>query len=303
MSLSRKKKIVILGSSGQLGHSLLATFQKAPAIRDSFDIITPDRRQVCLNSEQLINQLNQIKEFDYMVNCAAFSDTAACEAKENEKTVFQINAYALKTLAQYCQAKHAVLIHISTDYVFDGHNTIPYLEKDATAPLNSYGKSKRLGEILAAENGPKTLILRTASLFGPHFQNSRGGNFIEKIIQKAKALPSDKKLTVVNDQWMSPTSTSSLSKVIFQMIQQDFSDYGIYHVCSPSGCSWYDFTQEIFRLAHIDCLLEAVSLNQFPSIVKRPKYTVMNNQKVAQNFSITSWQEELERYLKIRGHI
>ena len=287
-------KIVLLGSNGQLGSDIADTIgedtgeisiELEPLTRKNFDISDSDAMK------QALGEL----EFDILINCTGYHKTD--EVEENGSLGVQINAHAVSDMATTCENRNAIFIHISTDYVFDGSKRSPYTETDMPAPINVYGATKYLGETLAQLGCKKTYILRVASLFGIRGSSGKGGNFIENIISRASK---EKELNVVNDIYMSPTGTRFISEIIKKMIINRPA-FGIYHVVNAGQASWHEFAEYIINQLNLNTQVIPVSSSMYPSVSKRPKYSVLSSKKLTEKgMHVTSWKEEVDRYLSNR---
>lgn len=284
-------KIALLGSNGQLGSDIKDSFynntdelsiELESLTRKDFDIS---------DSESMKKALSEI-DFDVLINCTGYHKTE--EVETNGSLGMKINAHAVSEMANICQQKNAIFFHISTDYVFDGSKGSPYTESDTPAPINVYGATKYMGETLAQQECKKTYVLRVASLFGISGSSGKGGNFIENIISQAST---EKELNVVNDIYMSPTGTLFIADVIKEMIIKQ-PTFGIYHVVNDGQASWYEFAEYIMNKLNFDAKLIPVSSSIYPSVSKRPKYSVLSPKKLIQiGMHVTSWKEEVDRYL------
>ena len=282
--------MLLIGANGQLGNDLLRVFQSAG------DLVLPFTRahlDVC--SEERISEVVAQAKPDVVLNTAAFHKVEECEKKP--ALAFKVNGTAAMNLALACQRLGALLVHFSTDYVFDGKKTAAYEETDLPAPLNVYGASKVLGEHLIACNTDRYFVIRTCGLYGVAGSSGKGGNFVENMLKKAIAGDA---IRVVADQVLTPTYTVDLAEVTRSLIMT--GAFGIYHLSSEGQCSWYEFTRRIFECAGIAAQLTAVKTADFPSPVKRPSYSVLSKTKLrGVHLSIPSWQDALPRYLQERS--
>jgi len=281
-------KVLLTGSNGQLGRELTQQLKEKEIAFVGYDIPEFD-----ITDKEKIADIIDKEQPTVIINCGAMTNVDGCETQK--ETAMAINAMGPKYLAQIARDKDIVLVQISTDYVFNGAgipengSLRPYVETDSIDPLTVYGESKAAGEKAVAEIVPKYFIVRTAWLYGD------GKNFVKTMLDLASKHP---KLTVVNDQIGSPTSTVDLAAAIIDLIQTDH--YGLYHGTCEGQCSWYDFTLEIFRLSGIDIPVEPVTSEQFVSPTPRPKYSVLDNKKLKdlKMNHFRPWQESLVEYLK-----
>ncbi|MGF7109380.1 dTDP-4-dehydrorhamnose reductase [Treponema pedis] len=233
---------------------------------------------------------------DWIINCAAY--TAVDKAENESEKAMLINADALCNISEIVKRCNARLIHISTDYVFDGSSSIPYIETDKTNPQSVYGKTKLQGELNIQNNLTEFYIIRTAWLYGKN-----GQNFVSTMI---RLMNERSELSVVNDQIGSPTYANDLAKVIVTVIRANKKEYGIYHYSNEGHISWYDFACEIYKqgkemgLIKNDCLIKSCTSAEFVQKAKRPSFSLLNKTKIKTVFSLSvpDWKESLSGYLK-----
>lgn len=282
-------KVLLTGSNGQLGRELSRQLKEKGIIFVGYDIPVFD----ISNKEQMEAIIDKEKP-TIIINCGALTNVDACETKRD--LAMAINAEGPKFLAEIAARRDLTMVQVSTDYVFDGQGICedgkvrPYRESDLPNPQTVYGESKLGGEKAVIERVPKHFIVRTAWLYGD------GHNFVKTMLDLATK---HDKLTVVDDQVGSPTSTVDLAKAIIALIDTDA--YGIYHGTCEGQCSWYDFAKEIFRLAGVDILVEPVTSQEFVRPAKRPAYSVLDN-KALNDLGLNSfrhWQEALKDYLAL----
>jgi len=282
------KKVLITGSNGQLGIEL------GNKLEDKYELILTNRLNLNITNEKETVEFIKEKMPDIIINCAAFTAVDLCE--EHEDDAYKTNAIGPKNLAIAANEINAKLVHISTDYVFDGEgikdedaNLRPYYESDKTNPQSAYGRTKLAGEKFVIENTNKFFIIRTAWLYG------EGKNFVRTMINLSKTKD---EVRVVNDQIGSPTSTAELANMIGKLIETE--EYGIYHGTCEGYCSWYDLTCEIYRLMNIKSNVIPVKTEEFPRPAKRPKYSVLENKKLNDLciYRFKSWQNALKTYLE-----
>jgi dTDP-4-dehydrorhamnose reductase len=280
-------KVLIVGNRGMLGKELMAVFS---AIHDTAGFDLPE-----LDITQLESCLARMEEFhpDVVINAAAYTRVDDCETHEHE--AFRANAYGPGNLAKAAAKVGSLLVHYSTDYIFDGRKKDAYVEEDAPNPQSVYGRSKLLGENLIRENSSNHLILRTAWLFGPH-----GANFVRTIVDIAK---NGKPLRVVNDQRGSPTYAKDLAEHTRLMIEAGCRS--TYHLTNSGSCTWYDLTVKALEWAGLGGVpVTPVSTSEFPRPAPRPANSVLANAHLERDGIdlMRSWQiaarEYVERYLK-----
>ncbi len=274
-------KILILGYKGMLGHELVDVFQK------DNELVLWDQGQIDISQkEEVIKKVGELKP-DIVINAAAY--TAVDDAESNKDLAYQVNSYAVGFLATVCKEINALLVHFSTDYVFDGENHLGYKENHSYQPLNMYGKSKALGEKLILDIEPRYYLIRTSWLFGKH-----GKNFVETMLRLANE---GKDLKVVNDQFGSPTYAKDLAKKVKELIESH-QPSGIYHITNLGACNWYDFALKIFELADLKPNVKPVKSEEFPTPAKRPTYSMLVNTKLS---PMRKWEEALKEYLTETG--
>lgn len=275
-------KILITGAYGMLGSDLREILKNHELIATGFkelDITNEEKviEFICENSPEIV------------INAAAYTAVDDCET--NYDDAYAVNAIGPRNLAIACNKIDIPLIHISTDYVFDGSKNTPLLEDDELGPQSAYGKTKLEGEKFIQENTEKYFILRTAWLYGVH-----GGNFVQTMLNLAKE---HDKITVVNDQIGSPTFSYDLAKGISNLLNSE--KYGIYHLTNEGECSWSEFAKDIFELSKIDLKLIPVSTEEFPRPAPRPHYSVLSNEKwIKAGFPpMRNYKEALNEYLAL----
>ncbi|MDM8007819.1 MAG: dTDP-4-dehydrorhamnose reductase, partial [Phycisphaerae bacterium] len=221
------------------------------------------------------------------------------QVERNATLAFTINAHAVKAIAEACAGKNATFVHVSTDYVFDGRGSRPYREEDKPAPVNVYGASKAMGELLSRHVHDKTIIARVASLFGVAGASGKGGNFVETMIRVGREKG---RLQVVNDITMSPTSTADVARMILDLLTEK-AEPGIYHTVNSGQATWYEFAREIIARSKISAEVVPINSAQYPTAAMRPAYSVLDNHRTATVVgAIPSWHEALSRYLVEKGH-
>jgi dTDP-4-dehydrorhamnose reductase len=282
-------KIALIGADGQLGSDLLSLLPAAncvPLFYPGFDVTQPQKTREILESIAP----------DVVINTAAFHRVDECEDRPQE--AFAVNAMAVRNLALLCRESKIVLVHFSTDYVFDGRQRTPYLEEDVPGPLNVYGVSKLAGEYFVRSLCQKYFLIRTCGLYGSAGCREKGMNFVEVMLHLEK---SGRPLRVVDDQWVTPTSTEELAARILELLSTE--RYGLYHMTNEGQCTWYEFAKEIFSLSGRAANLSPIDSQAYPVKARRPAYSVLENQR-AKALGITNfspWQEALKDYLKKKG--
>ena len=273
-----KDKILITGCNGQLGSELAKLLPQAILTDvDTLDITNP----------QAVSDFVKQNNVDLIINCAAY--TAVDKAEDNPELAAKINIDGPKNLA----LSGAKIIHISTDYVFEGTNCRPYEPEDETKPVSVYGKTKLAGEQEVLNHAKCAIIIRTAWLYSPY-----GGNFV-KTMRKLGA--EKESISVVNDQIGTPTCAADLAQAIVEIIpQMNESNTGVYHFSNEGVCSWYDFAHEIMALSKLDCLVKPIPSSAYPTKAKRPFYSVLSKEKIKNTFhiEIPYWKDSLVKCLK-----
>jgi len=276
-------KILIAGHKGMLGTALQCV------LRDHFDLFGADLPDYDLSNHRVINKLIEDLNPNVMINAAAYTDVDGCEsAAERAMTV---NAEIPGLLAEACAKNDIRLIHISTDYVFDGAKAGPYTEEDLPNPISIYGKSKLEGDLrIMQTRGLRYLILRTAWLFGPG-----GKNFVDAIQKAAASKPM---LEVVDDQVGCPTFSMDLAQAIKCAIERNLT--GLFNAVSSGQVTWYEFAKEILALKHIDMPVYPISSEKLARPAKRPANSVLDASKLIAmlEWKFPYWKEGLKRYLK-----
>jgi len=266
-------KILVTGAKGMLGQDL------CPILEDSgYEVIETDIDKLDITNFSSVNTVISSEKPDIVIHCAAYTNVDSAE-NEIEKARL-INSEGTENIAKVCSTLDITLVYISTDYVFDGKKTEPYLPDDVTNPLNIYGKTKLEGEKFVQKYCKKYYIARTSWLYGHH-----GKNFVETML----SLCNKEDLKVVDDQIGCPTWTCELANGIVKLLSE--YDYGIYHVCGSGSTSWYGFAKEIFKQYRLISGNETCGINlkpcktsDFPRPAKRPSYSAMNNNKICRNW-------------------
>lgn len=286
------KSILVTGANGQLGNEL---HELSVLYTDySFAFIT--RNELDLSDTKAITTYFNDKTFDVIINCAAY--TAVDKAESDQVLAREINTNAIETLARIAKEKAISLIHISTDYVFDGKNFKPYIETDPTDPQGVYGLTKLDGErVMLAINPANSLIIRTSWVY-----SSFGNNFVKTMLRLGKER---KELGVIYDQVGTPTSARDLAQAILSVIQHPafgtLKETEIYHFSNEGVCSWYDFAKAIFELSNIACNVKPIETKDYPTPAKRPHYSLLNKTKIKNTFDITIpyWKDSLQECLDV----
>jgi len=280
-------KALVTGGNGQLAQSLKDVVNH----QDELDVDFQDLPDLDITNTQQLESYFLKNEFDYCINCAAY--TAVDLAEEQSDLAYAVNAEGPKYLAEVCQKHQVTLIHISTDFVFDGQKRIPYLETDAPNPLSVYGASKLQGERSIQETTEAYFIVRTSWLYSEY-----GKNFIKTMLSLSETL---NEISVVSDQIGSPTYAGDLAEVLIQIVLSSSTNYGVYHYSNSGTISWYDFAVEIFKQFGKTIEVKPIKTKDYPTAAKRPKFSALNTIKIENNFDCTikDWQRSLNKVIQI----
>lgn len=279
-------KVLITGANGQLGSEI-----RDISVHYPYEFIFASREYLDITDFKSVRTFFEDNKADFVINCAAY--TAVDRAEKDIENAMRLNAEAVKNLAVITQENKSKLIHISTDFVFDGWGNIPYSEDDYTNPLSVYGKSKFEGERAILHNADSALIIRTSWLYSRH-----GNNFVKNVIKRAKETGF---LQIVYDQIGTPTYATDLARIMLDMLPQiENNKIEIYHYSNEGTTSWYDFAEAIVEIAHIGCAIEAIETKDYPTPAERPRYSVLNKKKIKSEFGlkIPYWRESLQRCIK-----
>lgn len=280
------KTVLVTGASGQLGKCL----QKLAEQEENIDWLFMSSSEIDITSTCDLHQCFKSKKIDYCINCAAYTNVERAEA-EKEKA-FEINAEGVKKLAKVCRENETVLIHVSTDYVFDGTAEKSYSEKDPTAPINVYGASKLKGEEYLREIMAEFFIFRTSWLYSQF-----GHNFFKTILKKAGE---GAELNITSAQTGTPTNANHLASLILKLIKEQSTAYGLYHFSNEGETTWYGFAREILKVSGN---FEKVTLNKdnsYKTVAERPAYSVLSKSKLKEDLGVDveSWEEAVQELYK-----
>ena len=269
-------RVLVTGANGMLGQDL------CPILEDNgYEVIETNKNILDITDSKATEIFILEKRPDIIIHCAAYTNVDLAES--NYSDAYAVNVTGSEIVAKAAKQIEASLVYISTDYVFDGTKNSPYLPSDIPNPINNYGKTKYLGEEVVKKYCKKYYIIRTSWLYGHH-----GNNFVEKII----SLKDKEKILVVNDEIGCPTWTVDLSNAIIDILNEP---YGIYHACGNNSTSRYDFAKEIFKQLGIKVNLVPCSSKEFKLPAKRPKFSVLGDNKSCRN-----WDKALKDYLNLR---
>ncbi len=283
-------KIVVLGSTGQLGSDVIEVF-----LNGNHQVIAVTKEQVDATSLNVIEQLAHYSDAAYIINCIATTNVDGCE--EDPDAAFKINSTFVYLLAKFCNQNNIVLIHVSTDYVFDGAKKhAAYSEHDVPCPLNVYGLSKYAGELAIMAYAQKYFILRVASLFGVAGASGKGGNFVTTMLRLAKEKD---EWTVIDDQITCPTHTMDIAKAIKSLVDNSVDEYGIFNCVSSGSCSWFEFTREILQQnGYNPDKVKPISYKDYQFKAKRPQYGILNNDKISKYYKMPDYKNALQAFFE-----
>lgn len=277
------KKVIVTGANGQLGRAINQLYVG----NTEYELINTDVGELDITDiDKVMEFVRGIRPYA-IINCAAYTAVEACENEED--LAFRINAIGPRNLSIAATETGARLMHISTDYVFDGNGRRPYLETDPVGPQGAYGRTKLSGENFVKEFSYKHYIVRTAWLYGD------GKNFVKTMLRLSET---NDKVRVVKDQVGSPTSAAELAKAVAYLLPTE--NYGLFHGTCEGDCSWAQFTEEIFRLAGKSTIVEPITSEEYGAAVKRPAYSILENYmlKMTTDFMFSDWHDAIAEYIK-----
>jgi len=279
--------ILVTGSKGQLGNEI----QKLASSYPSFKFYFTDVEELDITKLEQLDKFFIENKIDFIINCAAY--TAVDKAETDRKLADLINVTAVKYLAEVSKKFKTTLIHISTDYIFDGRNYKPYVETDKPDPISYYGQTKLNGEIQVEKYAGNAIIIRTSWLY-----SGFGNNFVKTMIKYGNERDS---LKVVDDQVGTPTYAVDLAKAILKIIPElkNINGIEIYNFSNEGAISWYDFAEAIMKLKNINCKIIPIESKDYPTLAPRPFYSILNKAKIKNDFSIEIpyWLDSLEKCL------
>jgi len=284
-------RIALLGSNGQLGRDLLAQLAEHelfPLSREEFDVTDHVRARSVLTG---------LKP-DIVLNTTAYHRVDDCESQA--ELAYSVNALAVLNLVRIANDLDATMVHISTDYVFDGKIRAPYTEDIVALPLSIYGNSKLAGELLVRTTARKYFVIRTCGLYGRAGSRGKGGNFVETMLSKAR---NGESIRVVNDQTVTPTSTREVARQLSVLLPT--AHYGLFHMTSEGSCTWYEFAAAIFDLAGIAADLSPITSDLYKTPAARPPYSVLENARLKQLGlnQMHHWRDGLAEYLESKTNL
>ncbi|MEA4976547.1 MAG: dTDP-4-dehydrorhamnose reductase [Paludibacter sp.] len=279
--------VLVTGSKGQLGNEVQVLASSYP----QFEFIFTDVEELDICDRKAVENYFAKRKIDVLLNCAAY--TAVDKAEEDVELCYRINENAVGNLGEVAAQYGTKMVHVSTDYVFDGTNYLPYTEDRPVCPATVYGKSKLAGEQLLMDVCPAAVIVRTSWLY-----SSFGNNFVKTMIKLGRERDT---LNVIFDQVGTPTYAADLADALLQVISADKFIPGVYHYSNEGVCSWYDFTITIHQIAGIDCRVLPIESKDYPAKTPRPHYSVLNKKKIKSNYNIQipHWEDGLRRCMAI----
>lgn len=277
------KKLIVTGADGQLGRAINMQY----AGNTEYELINTDVGELDITDIDSVMKFVRGVQPYAIINCAAYTAVEACEKEED--LAFRINAIGARNLSIASGETGAKLMHVSTDYVFDGNGTRPYRETDPVGPQGAYGRTKLAGENFVKEFSHRHFIVRTAWLYGD------GKNFVKTMLRLSE---DHDKVRVVRDQVGSPTSAAELARAIAYLLPTE--NYGLFHGTCEGDCSWAQFTEEIFRLAGKNTVVEGITSEEYGAAVKRPAYSILENYmlNMTTDFMFADWHDAIAQYLQ-----
>jgi dTDP-4-dehydrorhamnose reductase len=285
------KRVLITGANGQLGSDL--TEQLAARA----DVRATTHADLDIADDDAVARTIEDFKPDTVINCAAFHNVDLCEREE--EMAFRINGIAVKRMAERCAEAGAKLVHLSTNYVFDGRARDPYGEHDRPNPRSVYAISKLTGEYAALSYEPKALVIRGSGLYGLHGSGAKGGNFITRVLNRAR---DEGELTMVRDQRLQPTYTADLAAALIEAIDRDAT--GLLHLTASGECSWLEFSEAIFEVAGISPKVNAVDTTPRPGVADRPPNGVLARPRADELglSPLRPWRDALADYMARAGY-
>lgn len=280
------KSVLVTGVNGQLGCCIKEAASKHPNL--TFTFVAKDVLDI--DDAEAISEFFRKNSFDYCINTAAYTNVEKAESEP--KKAFKTNAEAVKNIAFACKENEVILIHISTDYVFDGTSNKPYTEEDTPNPINVYGASKLLGEQHIKDTIDHYFIFRTSWLYSQY-----GHNFFNTILKYVKV---EKPLTITTEQTGTPTNANDLAEATLEVIASESTEYGVYNYCNLGVATWYDFAEIILENSKQIDKATLVKTNHYRTFAPRPKYSVLNTSKFCSVFNLNAidWKESLYVLMK-----
>jgi dTDP-4-dehydrorhamnose reductase len=282
-------RVLLIGHRGQLGSDLRDVFAGE-------ELMLTTQEQMRVEDAAQVASVIAEAHPELILNCSAFHRVDDCE--DSVERPFAVNVFGVRNLALAAARAGAVLVHFSTDYVFDGPRRTPYTENDLPSPRCIYGVSKAAGEFALAATWPKHFIFRVSGLYGYAGSREKGTNFVEMMIGLARQ---GKPIRVVNDQVLTPTSTLDVARAVRVLTKTNC--YGLYHLTNAGECSWHEFAGAIFESAEMSVSVTPVTSDAFPTRAKRPNYSVLDNERLRERGfpDLPHWRDALDRYISGRA--
>lgn len=279
------KNILVTGGQGQLAMCIRELSDNYQELNFCFKSST----ELDITDSLAVSNFIDCQNFDYCINCAAY--TAVDNAEKEKERAFSINAFGVRNLAQACKTNNVTLIHVSTDFVFDGKQITPYKEDDSVNPINVYGASKLNGENFIKQILEKYFIIRTSWVYSEY-----GNNFVKSMIRLGTTKD---EISVVGDQIGSPTYAMDLAEFLIKIINSNSKKYSLYHYSNEGEISWYDFAIEIFRLKNINIKINKIYSKEYKTLAKRPFYSVLDKEKITKEFGVDVifWKDSIKKQL------
>jgi len=286
----KPERVLLTGGGGQLASDLAAQLEGSAAVA------APTRSELDITDDEAVAGAFAAAQPDLVVNCAAFHNVEVCEREEDQS--FAVNVRAVKRLAERCAESQARFVHLGTNYVFDGTAADPYREDDVPNPQSIYAISKLAGEYAALSYADSAVVIRSSGLYGLHGSASKGGNFVQRMIARARETGA---LKMVADQRLTPTFTADLAAAVLETVDADAD--GLLHLTNSGECSWYEFTVAIMELAGIDVPIEAVKTTRQPGAARRPFNGVLAHPAAdaAGLTPLRDWRDALADYMDRAG--
>ena len=281
--------IAVVGADGQLGSDICTAINQ-----QGYSPVRLSIEEIDISAADSVNKtFDSVQDIDIVINTAAMHNVPECE-KDPQKS-FAVNALGALNLVHACRQMDAILMHISTDYVFDGNKQAPYTEEDTPLPLNVYGNSKLSGEHFIQALAKKYYVFRVSGLYGSHPCLAKGYNFVDLMLKLAKER---EEVRVVDNEILTPTFTEDVAAQLLHVIKHK-PPFGLYHSTAEGSCSWYDFAKEIFSISKSQVKLNRAAPGEFAPTFERPEYSVLENQRLKEhNLNIMQpWQDALKRYI------
>jgi dTDP-4-dehydrorhamnose reductase len=282
--------VAVIGANGQLGSDIVAALE-----RNGDRVVALTHADIELSEYESVMACLASSQAEFVVNTAAMHHVEQCE--HDPEKAFAVNAIGARNLARATKESGAVLVHFSTDYVFDGKKNTPYLEDDAPVPLNVYGNSKLAGECFVRTMNPRHFVLRTSAIYGKQPCRAKGGlNFVELMLKLGRERG---RVRVVNSEFVSPTPTADIARQVVALRKS--SAYGLYHATAEGSCSWHEFAKRIFEAANLPVQVDVADPSEFPAKVPRPLYSVLENRQLESEGlnKFQSWEAGLAEYLGV----